>query len=244
MGFFFRLSLYNIFGCDNVDVIVKKLFELQDLEYKKFNSKLIPNINKDKIIGVRVPDIRSLAKDIKNEEYIDEFLLDLPHKYQEENLLHGILLTIRYKDIDLLLLELDSFLKYVDNWVVSDIISPKLFKKYPDKVYKYIKKWINSKDEYVIRFGVVSLLQFYLDDNFIFEELELVKNINSDYFYVKMAIAWFYSFALIKQYDATICYFQNKVLDKWIHNKTIVKAIESYRISDDRKEYLKSLKIK
>ena len=123
-------------------------------------------------------------------------------------------------------------------------ISPKLFKKYPDKVYDKIKIWISSKDEYVIRFGIVSLLQFYLDGNFRLEELELVKNINSNYFYVNMAIAWFYSFAFIKQYDSTIKYFEDKVLDKWIHNKSLQKAIESYRISDDRKEYLRSLKIK
>lgn len=226
-----------------MDIITKKLFLLQDLEYREFNSKLIPNINNDKIIGVRIPDIRKLAKEIKDEEYIEDFLLELPHKYQEENILHGILLT-KYKDINELLTKLDIFLKYADNWVVTDIISPKLFKKYPDKAYEYIKKWIKSKDEYVIRFGVVSLLQFYLDDNFKVEVLELVKNIRCDYFYVKMAIAWFYSFALIKQYEVTIKYFEDRILDKWIHNKAIQKAIESYRISEERKAYLRSLKIK
>ena len=149
-----------------------------------------------------------------------------------------------YKDIDELLNKLDIFLKYADNWAITDTICPKLFKKYPDIVYAQIKKWLKSKDEYTIRFGVVSLLQFYLDHNFNEEELTLIKNIESDYFYVKMAIAWFYSFALIKQYDATIKYFENKELDPWIHNKSIGKAIESYRISNERKEYLKSLKIK
>ena len=227
-----------------MEIIIKKLYELQDSKYKEFNSKLIPNIDSGKVIGVRVPDIRQLAKDIKDEAYIDKFLLELPHKYQEENILHGILLTLIYKDIDKLLDKLDIFLKYADNWVITDTICPKLFKKYPDKVYQYIKKWINSKDEYVIRFGVVSLLQFYLDDNFKKEVLELVKNIRSEYFYVKMAIAWFYSFALIKQYDDTIKYFENKELELWIHNKAIQKAVESYRISSIRKEYLRSLKIK
>ena len=220
------------------------LFSNQDLEYKEFNSKLIPNIDKDKIIGVRMPILRNIAKEIKDNDYIDDFLNELPHKYQEENILHGIILSLKYKDINLLLEKLDKFLIYVDNWAITDVISPKIFKKYPDKVYKHIKIWINSKDEYVIRFGVVTLLQFYLDDNFRLEELEIVKNIDSNYFYVKMAIAWFYSFALIKQYDATIKYFEDKVLDKWIHNKSIQKAIESYRISNDRKEYLRSLKIK
>ena len=220
------------------------LFSNQDLEYKEFNSKLIPNIGKDKIIGVRMPILRNIAKEIKDNDYIDDFLNELPHKYQDENILHGIILSLKYKDIDLLLEKLDKFLIYVDIWAITDVFSPKIFKKYPDKVYKHIKIWINSKDEYVIRFGVVTLLQFYLDDNFRLEELEIVKNIDSNYFYVKMAIAWFYSFALIKQYDATIKYFEDKVLDKWIHNKSIQKAIESYRISNDRKEYLRSLKIK
>ena len=227
-----------------MDIIVNKLFENQDLVYRNFNAKLIPNINRDKIIGVRVPIIRKIARDIINCDYIEEFLNELPHKYQEENILHGIILSLKYKDIDILLEKLELFLPYVDNWAITDVISPKLFKKYPDKVYDKIKIWINSFDEYMIRFGIVSLLQFYLDDNFRLEELELVKNINSNYFYVNMAISWFYSFALIKQYDDTIKYFEDKKLNKWIHNKSIQKAIESYRISNDRKDYLKTLKIK
>lgn len=227
-----------------MEVITRFLFDNQDLKYRDFNSKLIPNISKDKIIGVRIPILRKYAKKIKDSEYIDKFLNELPHKYQEENILHGIILSIKYRDIDILLDKLNEFLVYVDNWAITDIISPKLFKKYPDKVYEMIKEWINSKNEYVVRFGIVSLLQFYLDDNFKIEELELVKNINCDYFYVNMAIAWFYSFALIKQYDDTIKLFENKELDKWIHNKSIQKALESFRIIDEKKEYLRTLKIK
>ena len=227
-----------------MDKIVKKLYKYQDLKYQEFNSKLIPNIDSSKIIGIRMPILRMIAKDIYQDNYIDDFLCELPHKYHEENILHGIILTLKYKDIDILLDKLDLFLPYVDNWAVTDIISPKIFKQYPDKAYSKIVEWINSNDEYVIRFGVVSLLQFFLDDNFKEEELELVKNINSEYFYVKMAIAWFYSFALIKQYDKTIKLFENKVFDKWIHNKSIQKAIESYRISDDKKKYLRCLKIR
>ena len=226
-----------------MEKITNMLFELQDINYKYFTARSIPNINIDKIIGVRIPDIRKLADKIKNEDYIEEFLSELPHEYQEENLLHGIILS-KYKDIDLLLRELDKFLKYADNWAVTDIIGPKIFKKYPDKVYKYIKKWINSKDEYKIRFGVVSLLQFYLDDNFRMDELDLIRSIKKDTYYINMAIAWYYSFALIKQYDKVISLFENKELDKWIHNKSIQKAIESYRISDDKKEYLRSLKMR
>lgn len=228
----------------NMKVIRKKLFDNQDLEYRNFNSKLIPNISRDKIIGVRTPILRKIAKDIYDDEYIDVFINELPHKYHEENILHGIILTLKYKNIDILLDKLELFLPYMDNWAVTDVISPKLFSKYPDKVYDRIKIWIRSKDEYMIRFAIVSLLQFYLDDNFKLEILDLVSKIDSDYFYVKMAIAWFYSFALIKQYDSTIIYFENKKLDVWIHNKSIQKAIESYRISKERKEYLRSLKIR
>lgn len=227
-----------------MDIIMKRLFDNQYLKYRDFNSKLIPNISKDKIIGVRMPIIRNIAREIVDYDYIDEFLNELPHTYQEENILHGIILSLKYKNIDELLSELDKFLIYVDNWAITDVISPKLFKKYPDKVYDKIKIWLSSDYEYVVRFGVVSLLQFYLDDNFRLEELEIINNINSNYFYVNMAIAWFYSFALIKKYDETIKYFEDKKLDKWIHNKSIQKAIESSRISDCRKDYLRSLKIK
>ena len=224
--------------------ITKMLFDNVDLKYKEFNSKLIPNISKDKILGVRMPVIRKIAKDIYNEDYIDEFLCELPHRYQEENILHGIILTLKYKNIDILLNKLDIFLPYVDNWAITDIISPKIFKKYPDKVYDRIKIWVSSNDEYVIRFGVVSLLQFYLDNNFKIDVLELVSKIKCNYFYVNMAIAWFYSFALIKQYYDTIKLIEEKNLDKWIHNKSIQKACESFRISVSKKDYLKSLKIK
>ena len=227
-----------------MDVIRKILLDNQDLKYRDFNSKLIPNIDKDKIIGVRMPVLRRMAKEIYQCDYIDDFLDELPHKYQEENILHGIILTLRYKDIDILLEKLDIFLPYIDIWAVTDIISPKIFKKFPDKVYRKIRMWLKNKDEYVVSFGVVTLLQFYLDDNFRVEELELVKKIKHEGFYVKMAIAWFYSIALVKQYDKTIKYFEDQELDKWIHNKSIQKAIESYRISSERKEYLRSLKIK
>ncbi|MBR7042549.1 MAG: DNA alkylation repair protein [Bacilli bacterium] len=226
-----------------MDIIIKKLHKLQDLKYREFTAKSIPNISIDNIIGVRIPDIRNLAKEIKDEDYIDDFLNELPHKYQEENLLHGILLSLD-KDIDRVLNRLDIFLKYADNWAVTDIISPKVFKKYPDKVYKYITKWIKSNSEYKIRFGVVSLLQYYLDDNFKLEHIDLIKSIKKDTYYINMAIAWYYSFALIKQYDKVISIFKNKELNKWIHNKSIQKACESYRITEDKKEYLRSLKMR
>lgn len=225
-----------------MEAITKMLFDNRDLVYKKFNSKIINNIDSDKIIGVRMPVIRRIAKEIKDLEYIDNFLGDLPHQYHEENILHGILLTIKYKDILVLLDKLDKFLIHVDNWGVTDVISPKIFKKYPDIVYEHIKIWLNSEYTYVVRFGVVTLLQFYLDSEFRMEELELVNEIKNNDYYVKMAISWFYSFALIKQYDVVIKYFKSKKLDKWIHNKAISKALDSYRITNEKKDYLRSLK--
>lgn len=225
-----------------MDKIKKLLMEHADLKYKEFTSRIVPNIPKDKILGVRMPLLRQIAKEIKDDDYVDTFLKEFPHQYQEENILHGILLPLKYKDIDLLLYQLDLFLPYADNWAITDVISPKLFKKYPDIVYEKIKIWVHSEYEYVIRFGVVSLLQFYLDDAFRLEELELVSQIQNDSYYILMAIAWFYSMALVKQYDSTIPYFENRVLNRWTHNKSIQKAIESYRIPSDRKEYLRSLK--
>lgn len=227
-----------------MDIIVNKLNKLKDDKYKEFNAKLIPNIDKENIIGIRLPDIRKIAKEIKDYEYTDDFLNELPHVFQEEYILHGILLSYKYKDIYVLLDKLDVFLEYTNSWIITDTISPKLFKKYPDIVYEYIVKWVMSNSEYKIRFGIVSLLQFYLDDNYDKKIFKLVNSVKYDSYYVNMAIAWFYSFALIKKWDDTIKIFEKKKLKKWIHNKSIQKAIESYRISKEKKDYLRSLKIK
>lgn len=227
-----------------MDIIVDKLKEVSSEESRIFISRTAPNVNYDSILGVKIPDIRKIAKEIKNEDYIDKFLEELPHKYLEENLLHGILLSIKYTDIDVLLNKLDKFLIYADNWMITDVICPKIFSNYLDMVYEKIKEWINSNNEYMVRFGIVSLLQFYLKDNLRKGELEIVRKVKYNSYYVNMAKAWFYSYALIHNWDTTIIFFENKKLDKWIHNKSIQKAIESYRISNDRKEYLRTLKVK
>ncbi len=220
--------------------ILNKLEELKDDIFKDFTSKLVPTIDKDSIIGVKVPQIRQIAKEIFNDRI--DFMNNLPHKYLEENILHSSLISLN-KDLDETLNELEMFLPCIDNWIVSDTLSPKVFRKDLGKVYKHIKKWIKSKKTYTVRFAIVSMLQFYLDDSFKEEYNALISKIKSDEYYINMAIAWYYSFALIKQYDTTIKLFESKTLDKWIHNKSIQKAIESYRIDDDRKKYLKSLKI-
>lgn len=223
--------------------IEKELFKLQDLKYKDFEFKLIPNVEKKLLIGIKTPVLRNFSKTISYDDAIN-FLKTLPHKYQEENILHGILMNLYIKDIDTYLEYLNKFLPYINNWAVSDVLSPKIFKKDLEKVHKYLVALLKSKDTYTLRFGIVSLLQFFLDDKFNIKDLEKIASIKSNEYYVNMAIAWYYSFALIKQYDSTVILFENKVLDKWIHNKSIQKAIESYRISDDRKNYLRSLKIK
>lgn len=223
--------------------IQEELFKLQDLNYKNFTSKLIPNINKDIIIGVKTPLIRTLAKKINFEDAI-EFINDLPHKYHEENMLHACLMNIYIKHLDTYLEYLDNFLPYVDNWAICDCINPKIFKKDYDKVHKYLLNKLKDKRTYYKRFAIVSLLQFYLGDNLYKKDLITLSKVKSKEYYVNMAISWYYSFALIKNYEEVVSLFENKILDKWIHNKSIQKAIESYRISDERKSYLKSLKIK
>ena len=222
----------------------KELFKNQDLNYKEFTSKSIPNINPNSIIGVRIPVLRNIAKRINETEFKNIFMKSLPHKYHEENIIHGVLISLN-KNIDSTLEQLDKFLPYANNWAVTDTISPKIFKKYQDLVYPKIINYIKSDDEYTIRFGVVTLLQFYLNDSkYIEKSNKEILNINKSTYYIDMAIAWYFSFALVKQYEKTIKIFEKKkIKNSWIHNKSIQKAIESYRISVDRKKYLKSFKI-
>lgn len=221
--------------------ILNRLLELKDKKYAEFNSKLLPNIQKETIIGVRVPDIRKLAKEyIKNEEF-ELFLEDLPHKYYDENLLHSMLVS-EIKDYDQCVKELDKFLPYVNNWAVCDTISPKIFKNNKQKLIENIKIWILSKETYVCRFGILMLMKHFLDNNFKPEYLEIPANVHSNEYYVKMMISWFFATALSKHWEETIVYIEQEKLDVWVHNKTIQKARESYRITSRQKEYLKALK--
>ncbi|WP_101773859.1 DNA alkylation repair protein [Peptostreptococcus faecalis] len=223
------------------EIVREKLFDLQDLKYKEFTSKLIPSKDEGVIIGVRMPALRKLAKELVKSDIGEKYLEILPHKYMEEYNLHGLLLE-NNKDIDFVIEKIDLFLPYVDNWATCDLISPKAFKKYPDKVYEKIKIWIESNHVYTVRFAIQIMLSNYLDDNFKPEMLELVTNIDTEEYYINMVIAWYLSFALIKQYDATIGIIESKELGKFVHNKTIQKAIESRQIDEDTKKYLKTLK--
>lgn len=226
-----------------MEKVIEKLKKNQDLKYRDFHSSLVPNVDKGRFIGVRTPVLRKLAKEMINDGSYKEFIKELPHYYYEENTLHSCILSL-YKDIDELIKELDIFLPYIDNWATCDLLRPKAFEKDLNRILDKVKEWINTKDVYSIRFGIVTLLSFYLDEGFDKNINELVLNIRSSDYYVNMAIAWYFSYALIKQYDKTIDIFKLYKLDKWVHNKSIQKAIESFRISDEKKNYLRSLKIK
>ena len=223
--------------------IEKDLLQMQDEKYRDFQVKLFPTIDANTIIGVRTPNLRKYAKELIKSNNYRSFLEELPHKYFDENQLHAFLLS-EIKDFDECVILVNKFLPYVDNWATCDQMSPKIFKKYYDKLLIEIKNWLNSKETYTIRFGIGMLMQHFLDDDFKVEYLRMVSKIKSKEYYVNMMRAWFFATALAKQYEKTIPFIENHKLDTWTHNKTIQKAIESYRITDEQKEYLRSLKIK
>ena len=223
--------------------ILSDLFSFQDNEYRDFNSKLIPNIPKESVIGVRVPVLRKYAKEIKNSSLENDFLNSLPHRYLEENILHALLIE-NIKTYDEIINALNEFLPYVDNWAVCDIMSIKIFKKHIDILPEQLDRWLNSAHPYTIRFAIKMYMTYYLDDNFNQSYMTKISEIQSDEYYVNMMIAWYFATALAKQYDTAIKFIENKKLPFGVHNKTIQKAIESYRITEEQKEYLKILKIK
>ena len=221
--------------------IQERLFELQDRNYAEFQVKLTPGVPKETFIGVRVPAVRKLAQELTKEWDCSAFLSQLPHKYYDENLLHGLLVS-EIKDYNKCIEELERFLPYVDNWAVCDIMSPKIFKKHKKELLPFIKAWTKSSEEYTIRFGLEMLMSHFLDDDFKPEHLAIAASIHSDKYYVNMMIAWFFATALAKQWDSVIGYIEGDKLDEWVHNKTIQKARESNRISDEQKRYLNELK--
>ena len=221
--------------------ITEKLFSVQDMKYRQFHSKLMPTVAPEVIIGVRTPELRKLAKTLAGTPEAEAFLKELPHQYYEENNLHGFLLEA-IKDFEDCITALNEFLPYVDNWATCDMMSPKVLKKHPEKLYEWVKIWISSGETYTIRFGVNMLMKYYLDDTFLTEYPDMVASIQSEEYYVKMVIAWYFATALAKQYEAIVPYLEEGRLDVWTHNKTIQKAVESYRITKEQKAYLKTLK--
>ena len=214
--------------------IQKRLFELQDLKYRRFHSALVPTVDPDRIIGVRVPLIRSLAREL----FDREFLHTLPHYYYDENMLHAFMIsTLDYEEC---VAELDRFLPYIDNWGVCDSLRPKCFRKNTDRLIFDIERWISSSHPYAVRFGIEMLMVWYLEDDFKIEYAKRVAEICSDEYYVNMMRAWYFATALAKQYDAVLPLLD--MLDEWTRLKTVQKACESYRITDDRKMFLRGLR--
>lgn len=230
-----------------MDEISKILVGLRDEKYRQFTSRLIPNVDINKIIGVRVPELRKLAKEIlsrENEFAVDKFLNELPHYYLEENNIHCFIIAFKYKNFDEAVYYTEAMLPYIDNWATCDLFSPKAFKKEKEKFYNKTLEWIESDDPYTVRYGVVRQIESFLGEDFKPYMIDEIKNIRSENYYVNMAVAWYLSIALIKQYESTISIFEKRELPVWVHNKALQKARESLRISPDRKEYFKALKLK
>ena len=223
-------------------MILDRLYALQDTKYRDFQGKLIPTIDPKAIIGVRTPDLRTLAKELAKQEDIGTFLDTLPHTYFDENQLHAFILS-ELKDYDQCIQRIKEFLPYIDNWATCDQLSPKAFKKHKTELLKEIKTWLKSDKTYTVRFAVGMLMQHYLDEDFNAAYPKLVAAIKSDEYYINMMRAWFFATALAKQYDAIIPYIEQKKLDPWTHNKAIQKAVESYRITPEQKEYLKTFRL-
>lgn len=221
-----------------MEEIQKQLFELQDMAYRDFHSRLMPDIDKETVIGIRVPMLRKYAKSIAGTELAEKFIKELPHCYYEENNLHMMLIT-GIKDYDRCLTEIERFLPYIDNWATCDFPAPKCFENHKEDLLPVIKRWIASSETYTIRYGIGMLMRLYLDAAFDPEYVRIVAEVKSDEYYVNMMIAWYMATALAKQWDAVIPYIEEHRMSDWVHRKTIQKAVESYRITDEQKRYLK-----
>ena len=220
----------------------QNLFGMRDAAYAAFIAKLTPGFPPSHFIGVRVPLLRTIARSFAKEEAASQsFLSHLPHSYYEEDMLHGMLISL-VKDFDRCLDLIDRFLPYVDNWAVCDTLSPKVFAKHKAQLLENILRWSSSSHTYTCRFGLRMLMTHFLDDSFSADFLEIPAAIRSEEYYVKMMVAWFFATALAKQWEATLPYLENRQLDPWTHRKTIQKAIESYRIPPERKDYLRTLR--
>lgn len=221
--------------------IREELFRLQDSKYREFQIKLIPTVTPDSVIGVRTPALRKYAKDLAKREAIGDFLSDLPHQYFDENQLHAFIIS-QLKDFGRCMEYVRAFLPYVDNWATCDQMSPKVFGKNKGDLLQQIHEWISSGDTYTVRFGIGMLMQHFLDEDFDPEYPELVAQIRSEEYYVNMMKAWYFATALAKQYEAVLPFIEGRRLDDWTHRKAIQKSVESYRITQEQKQYLKTLK--
>jgi len=223
-------------------MLQERLFELQDLDYRAFHSRLIPNVAPEQVIGVRTPALRKLTRAFAKEPEAAVFMRTLPHAYYEENCVHGFLIE-QIQNFDSCIAALDAFLPYVDNWATCDLMSPKVLKTNLSGLLPHIRRWISSNHTYTIRFGMLLLLRYYLDEVFESAYLELVADVCHEDYYVRMMQAWFFAEALVKQKKAALPWLEQQRLEPWTHNKAIQKAVESFRITPEEKAYYKTLRI-
>lgn len=221
----------------------ERLFAMRDLGYRDFHAKLVPNLSKEKIIGVRTPALRKFAKEFAKDERAALFLSVLPHEFYEENNLHAFLIA-EIRDFDECAGEISRFLPYVDNWATCDSLSPRVFAENRARLLPLIDEWLRSRDTYAVRFGIEMLMNHFLEEDFSPECLEKVASVKSGEYYINMAAAWYFATALAKRYEEALPLFEEKRLDAWVHNKAIQKAAESFRVTNEHKAYLRTLKIK
>ena len=221
--------------------VYEKLLEAKDDRYRAFQAPLVPGIPEDALLGVRTPDLRAIAREVSADPQRDKFLSSLPHRYYEENLVHFFIIA-GFRDFDACVRAVDAFLPYVDCWPVSDQATPAVFRKNHEKLLPYIRKWIASDHVYTARFGIRMLMNEFLGEDFRPEYLEWVASVRSGDYYVRMMVAWYFATALAKQYDESVVYIEERRLEPWTHGKAIQKALESFRVSDEHKEYLKTLR--
>ncbi len=220
----------------------ESLFAMQDETYRAFSAKLMPTVNPETVIGIRVPMLRKFAKEFGKTPEADAFLKDLPHRYFEENNVHAFLLE-KEKDFDRCIERLDAFLPYVDNWATCDSMFPKVLEKHKPELLPHIERWIHSDKTYTVRYAVGLLMRLYLDEDFDPSFARMVADVKSEEYYVNMMIAWYFATALAKQYDEILPYITERRLSPWVHNKTIQKAVESYRITPEQKTFLRTYRI-
>lgn len=226
-----------------IEEIRETLFQLQDEKYRDFQSRLIPTVQVESMIGVRTPELKKLAKQLSKREEITDFLEALPHVYFDENQLHAFLIA-ENKDFERCMAETERFLPFVDNWATCDQLSPKVFRKHRPELLRAIRRWIASDETYPVRFAVGMLMEHFLDEDFDPVYLEMAAGVRSEEYYINMMVAWYFATALAKQYEAALPFIEERKLDVWTHNKAIQKAAESRRVPEERKAYLKSLKIR
>ncbi len=222
--------------------IKKELFGLRDIKYRDFNARLIPSVDKNRIIGVKTPELRAIAKRLAASDSCEDFLRSLPHEYFEENQIHAFIIS-EIPDFEHAVTELERFLPYVDNWATCDQMSLRAFRKAPERVLSHIDSWLESGRTYTVRFGICTLMKYFLDERFDIRYLDKVACIKTDEYYINMCSAWFFATALAKQYEAALLYISEHRLTKWVHNKAITKACESFRVSSEHKNTLKYMKL-